>query len=366
MPSSEHRALGLAAVLLAANTVAANAEAQQQPEGFALDRLYPSAPGGGWFVMDDLDLRGGLGGAISMSAGYAHSPLRLADGSEHLTVVSAQASADFGFAATYDRWRLYLNLDAPLVTKGQSGTVADYQFATQTLDLGVSPDSLSDARIGFDARVFGSAKSAFRLGAGAQLIVPNGNRYEKDADGTIHANYGTDGTYRAMGRVLFAGDVGLFTYAGQVGVHVRPLDDSPAPGSPQGSECLFGLAGGARVPLRALGTAALVVGPEIYGATAFRSFFSSTGTALEGLLTGRIEGTADDGPQMRLKLGAGAGINPQFGAPEWRLVFAIELFDHGTDRDEDGISDSKDACPDVPGIRTHDPKTNGCPAEPAR
>src|ERR1700733_9220586 len=127
MPSSEARALASAAALFGAVPSPAMAEAQQQPEGFALDRLYPSAPGGGWFVMDDLDLRGGLGGAISMSAGYAHSPLRLADGSEHLTVVSAQASTDFGFAATYDRWRLYLNLDAPLVTKGQSGTVGDYQ-----------------------------------------------------------------------------------------------------------------------------------------------------------------------------------------------------------------------------------------------
>jgi OmpA-OmpF porin, OOP family len=31
------------------------------------------------------------------------------------------------------------------------------------------------------------------------------------------------------------------------------------------------------------------------------------------------------------------------------------------DRDHDGIYDDEDACPDVPGIRTNDPKTNGCP-----
>jgi OOP family OmpA-OmpF porin len=31
------------------------------------------------------------------------------------------------------------------------------------------------------------------------------------------------------------------------------------------------------------------------------------------------------------------------------------------DRDHDGIFDDEDACPDVPGIRTNDPKTNGCP-----
>jgi OOP family OmpA-OmpF porin len=31
------------------------------------------------------------------------------------------------------------------------------------------------------------------------------------------------------------------------------------------------------------------------------------------------------------------------------------------DRDGDGIPDAEDACPDIPGIHTDDPKTNGCP-----
>ena len=33
------------------------------------------------------------------------------------------------------------------------------------------------------------------------------------------------------------------------------------------------------------------------------------------------------------------------------------------DRDKDGIIDSEDACPDVPGVKTDDPKTNGCPPD---
>ncbi len=31
------------------------------------------------------------------------------------------------------------------------------------------------------------------------------------------------------------------------------------------------------------------------------------------------------------------------------------------DRDRDGVADADDACPDVPGVHTDDPKTNGCP-----
>ncbi len=354
MPSSDrHRTLGFA-VLFAASAFAAQARAQTQPQGFAVERFYPSAPGGGWFVMDDLDMRGELGGVMELQSGYALNPLRVTDGVHHVAVVADEAFADFGFAATYDRWRLYLNLDAPLAIQGQSGTVGDYSFTAPAVTLGMNPDSFADARVGFDGRILGDPKGPFRLGAGAQLLVPTGKRSDYDSDGTL----------RSMLRVLVAGDVGLFTYAGQLGVHIRPLDDAPTPGSPEGSELLFGGAAGARLPLGRTRRIALVVGPEIYGESAFSSFLGSTSTALEGLFTGRLEGTGDDGAQLRVKLGTGAALNEHFGAPEWRIVFGLEVFDHSSDRDKDGISDSKDACPDTPGIKTNDPKTNGCPAPP--
>ncbi len=269
--------------------------------------------------MDALDMRGELGGAAALTVGYAHAPLRIdaGYGSKHLAVVSDQAFADIGFAATYQRLRLYLNFDIPLLIDGQGGMVGDYAFTGPTVGPGSHPDTISDARIGFDARLIGDAASPFRLGAGAQLYFPNGNR----------ADYDTDNSFRAMGRLLLAGDFGLFTYAGQLGLHVRPLDDSQTPGSPRGSELLFGAAGGAKVAT--LGNhAAFVIGPELYGASALGTLFGSSSTALEGLLTGRVEGTGDDGAQLRVRLGAGAGLSPRFGAPEWRIVFGIELFSH--------------------------------------
>jgi OmpA-OmpF porin, OOP family len=340
------------------------ANAQQPAQGFAVDRLYLSGPGGGWFVMDTLDLRGGLGGEMSLTTEYAHDPLRVrtTTGSEQLTVVSDLAMADFGFAATYDRFRLYLNLDWPLDVSGNGGVVGSYKFTAPNsgqaftpsgVNPSTAPDAFADVRLGFDARILGAPRSSFRLGAGADLLVPSPN--------TNRSEYITDGTLRGMTRLLFAGDVGMLGYAGQLGVHIRPLDDAPVPGSPQGSELVFGLAAGPRFPLGKAKKLSLVVGPEVYGETAFRNFFGSA-TGLEGLMTGRIEGTADDGPQVRIKLGVGGGLDAKFGAPEYRMVFAIELFDHHADRDRDGVSDSKDACPDTPGVKTKDPKSNGCPA----
>jgi hypothetical protein len=344
---------------------APEAPAQQQAEGFGVERLYLSPPGAGWFVMDTLDMRGGLGGVAGLTMGYSHDALRIksSDDSQHLTVVSHEAFANFGFAATYERWRFYLNFNMPLLVEGQSGTVGNYQFTSPCTPNGTScipditlsndPDLLSDARIGFDARFFGDASGPLRLGADGQLFVPNGER----------AEYVTDGTYRAMLRGLVAGDIGLWSYAGQLGVHVRPLDDSPTPGSPQGTELLFGAAGGARLFVSQSHDTALIVGPELFGATAFQSFFGSSGTAIEGMLSGRLEGTRDDEPQLRLKVGVGVGIDPRFGAPAWRGAIAIELFDHHADRDKDGIPNGRDACPDTPGIRTKNPQTNGCPPD---
>jgi hypothetical protein len=67
------------------------------------------------------------------------------------------------------------------------------------------------------------------------------------------------------------------------------------------------------------------VGPEVFGATAFRSFFGSRTTALEGLLTAAFDGSGLAARHVRIKLGVGAGIHPQFGAPEWRAVVAFEI-----------------------------------------
>jgi hypothetical protein len=292
----------------------------QCPQGFASERLYTSAPGGGWIVMDDLDMHGGLGGAIALGGGYAHRPLVVAsaDGSERpqrVAVVSDQASVSIGLAATYDRYRLYLGFVNPVYLAGESGAVGPYFFTAPQVDPGRAPDLLSDTRIGFDVRLLGDPGGPFRLGAGAQVWVANGNRDD----------YDSDATFRGMVRGLFAGNVGVFSYAGHVGVHIRPLDDSPAPGSPRGSELLYGVAAGPRIPIGA--SRAVVVGPEIFGATAFNAF-SSSGTALEGLLSGRLEGTGERGPQLRLKLGAGAGLDAHFGAPEWRVVFGVEVFNH--------------------------------------
>ena len=290
------------------------AHAQRQAAGFAVERLYQSAPGAGWFVMDDLDISGRLGGALSLNSGYARNPLVITDpgGKQKFAIVSGEAFVDFGAAITHDRFRGYLDFPVPLSVSGTSGTLAQYRFTAPSVSFGTNPDTVSDLRMGLDIRLLGKPGSSLRLGAGAQLIFPSGNR----------ADYVTDARYRAMFRFLAAGDAGAFRYAGQFGVHVRSLNDAPVPGTPDGSEFLYGIGGGRR--FAGPNGWALVVGPEIFGETAFRAFFSGK-TGTEGLLTGRCE-RAGTGRNLRIKLGVGHALVQDFGAAQWRIVFGVEMF----------------------------------------
>lgn len=47
-----------------------------------------------------------------------------------------------------------------------------------------------------------------------------------------------------------------------------------------------------------------------------------------------------------------------------RVLFSVEFApDVCVDKDGDGICATEDACPEVDGVRTTDPKTNGCPSD---
>ena len=316
MPSSSaHLPRLLALALLAGGS----AFAQPVQPGFLVERLSGSAAGAGWVMVDDLDMRGDLGAAVAFSLGYAHAPLRLQGEGGPLSVVEHQAGAVVGLAVTWQRLRLSVDLPSPIATSGQGGTVEGITVTAPRLDLSSHPDWVSDTRVGLDARLWGEAGAKLRLGLAAHAFFPNGSR----------ALYDSDGTWRGVVKVLAAGDAGWLTWAGHVGVHLRPLDTGMA-GGPRGNELLVAAAGGAKTRLGADGAWALVVGPELFGATALQALLRDDATALEGLLSARLEGTGTDGPQVRVRLGVGAGLHARFGAPEWRAVVGVEWFGHAT------------------------------------
>ena len=73
---------------------------------------------------------------------------------------------------------------------------------------------------------------------------------------------------------------------------------------------------------------ALLRRPEIWGASALSPSLSGDTTSLDALLGARLEGTADDGLQLRVKIGVGAGVLSHLGTPEWRALLGVEVWNH--------------------------------------
>ncbi len=312
MPASSQALIRLASALglgcLLASTLPSSAAAQQQAQGFAVERLMLSAPGSWWLAVDDLSQQGGLGGAASFTLGYAHAPLsiRSSEGTQRLDVVDDQAFASVALAVTYDRLRIHARFASPLYVAGHGGTVDGWQYTAPGVNLSQHPDSINDVRLGVDVRVLGGPTDPVRLGVSGEVIFPSG----------LRSDYVTDGSYRGVARLLAAGGSGRLRWAGHIGAHVRPLDE-PSPGSPRGSELLVGIAGGALLPA---GRVAFLIGPELHAATPFRAFLGSGTTAVEALLTATYRAPI----RLRVKAGVGGGIDPQFGAPAWRAVLQFE------------------------------------------
>ena len=296
----------------------------QQTQGFAIERFYPSAPGAGWFVMNDLNMSGGLGGTIALITSYGRNSLEITGtNGANFPLVANEAYLHTGLAVTYDRYRVYLNLPLPLAVNGENGTLGQVALTAPAFTIGNNPDTLSDPTMGFDVRILGKPGGSLRLGASAELIFPSGNR----------ADYATDATFRGIFRALVAGDSGHLTYAGQLGFHARPLTDLTTPDGPDGNEFLFGGSVGRKFSVGQGWTA--LVGPEIYGETAVHSFFSLHQTGAEALMTARFE-TGGDSRRLRIRMGIGHSLVQHFGASEWRILFGIELLGQSSKRISQG------------------------------
>ena len=245
--------------------------------------------------------------------------------------------------------------------------------------------AVGDLRVGADVRLYGQYQSPFTVAVGAQLYLPTGS--------TEH--FTTTGDVRFLPRVMIAGDLQDFTYAVRFGFQVGPSTSSWIDSyHATGNQFVMGAAIGLRFLDKNL-----TVGPEISSYTLASNAFQAASSPTEALFGAHYR--IDD-----IKIGAGVGsaFNPgdAYGAPSFRMLVGFEWhpsvpeppppadrdqdgipdefdacpdtpgpFTEQTnvngcpaDRDRDGVPDGVDACPDVPGVRTDDPKTNGCPPPP--
>ena len=323
--------------------VAPWAEAQQVQRGFAVNRFEASERGSDWFTNESLDLRGNFRLAAGALADYQYRPLVLydANGDPARSIVRNQLNVNLGASAIlFDRLRLSVNLPVVAFTDGHSGTLRGVGYASPPNEQGVG-----DLRAAVDVRLLGAYGDAATLAVGAQVWFPTGDR----------DLYTTDGQVRFQPRVMVAGDIGMFAYAGRAGFSYRARDEAFAAGS-LGSEIVLSGAAGVRLADRKL-----LIGPEVFTSTVVvkDGFFEKRSTPVEGIFGAHYRA----GP-IHVGGGAGAGLTRGFGSPEFRALLTLEYQTPiDPDTDGDGILDSEDACKTVKGIRSADPAKNGCPKE---
>ena len=320
--------------------------ANAQATGFSVNHFDPSERGSEWFVLESLDLRGHLRPAIGVVGDWGFRPLVETDANGHIlhSVVLNQIVVHPGASLVlWDRLRLGLDVPVQVYADGHPAVIGGVTYAPPA-----STTSMGDIRLGADLRLFGTYGDAITGALGVQVYLPTGDP----------ASYAGDGSVRVAPRVLVAGDIGPFVYAAKLGSMIRTLSTT-FDGTPVGTDLSFGVSAGLRVLEKKL-----VVGPEVFGHSVVTNgaFFTTHATPVEGLF-GAHYTVADD---WRLGGGVSTGFTGGYGTPVVRGVVALEWAPAvpPPDRDRDGILDRDDACPDVAGVKTEDPKTNGCPPPP--
>ena len=325
-------------------TLASNVGAQRT--GFAIDRFEPSERGSQFFVLDNLDLRGGARPALGAVLDYGYKPLVVYDdnGDERSAIVRHQTFVHLGGSLVLaDRVRIGLNLPVAVYQDGEASVVNGEAFKPS------DKAAIGDVRAAVDLRLVGEKTDAFTLAVGVRVWAPTGPREQ----------FVGDGSFRVAPQVLAAGDLGVLTYAARLALMYRARDEAFG-GTELGSELVGGLGAG----VKAL-DGRLVVGPEIYAGSVFTgasTFFKTRSTPVEGLLGLHFDVTKD----LRAGAGLGTGLTRGYGSPQVRGLLSFEwapAYEH-PDRDGDGISDDEDACAAEPGPRNSDPKKNGCPLPP--
>jgi outer membrane protein OmpA-like peptidoglycan-associated protein len=255
--------------------------------------------------------------------------------------VHDQLFVHFGASAVIaDRLRLALNVPLALLSQGDSVAYLDTTLAAQS---GVA---LGDIRLAADLRLFGISGGPITMALGLQVYVPSGSRESFTGDGKV----------RLVPRLAIAGNVSLFAYSLRVGLDYRTQDALLTDVATGGAGLTFAATAGL-----SLAKHLVLVGPELWGSTivAHGAAFQKETTPFEILFGVHVRPK-----NFRVGVAAGPGLTRGIGSPAVRVVGMFEWCPSvPEDRDQDGILDDDDACPDVPGVASADPRKNGCPPD---
>jgi OOP family OmpA-OmpF porin len=321
---------------------------QEFSKGFSLLRFEPSPAGDRFFGVPDAYVPGNSSSRFRAMLAFNVPLAPILTRTDNQTGQSADIVAeqfvsylDLGYFPT--QW-LLLNADLPLVVS-QSG---DGRTAP-------SGSALGDARVGLRVAALGGENAAISLAPALDVWLPTGSVDQLTGDGQV----------RALPKLLASGRSHAFIWSSELGYQLRRSYDSGS------QEIGNGLVLGGAAGLLLFGDV-FQVGAEIYGSTltapVHGSAFAARNTALEALFGGHVHaGSFVFGAAGGPGLGEAPGSAPRLVltlafAPALKSQTPLEIPTTTLgDRDQDGILDGADACPDAKGPAREDAAVNGCP-----
>lgn len=330
--------------------------AHGQNRGFQLNRYEPTPSGSWFFAVEHPYYSYQRAVAAGLTLHYAHNPLRYGESSpdssalvNERAIIENQMIAHLDVAVTI-RDRVLLSAALPLVL-----------LETGAPTFGITPIgtvAVSDPRLAVAVRAYGQPhKDPFSVHVSAALWIP------LRAISSALPEQTSDMGARLRAAAVFSGVHRSLLWSGSLGFQYRQeaqLGSGLAPsGSSAGSEVQIGLAAGYYLPDKRL-----VIGPEILLSTSLlpSQAFRLAYTSLEVL--GGIQHNIAKLVQVGLAIGVGTLSAP--GTPDTRVLLRVAYAPLTRDRDQDGIRDDADACPDQKGVRSDVPSNNGCPPIPDR
>jgi OmpA-OmpF porin, OOP family len=318
-------------------------------DGLSLLRFEPSPAGDRFYVVPEGAVPAGQPGVRGQLVGhYTLRPsLTRTDNvtGEDRELVSKQFFLHPGLSYAPTRW-LLAHVDLPIALS-QSGEGRN------------APESpaVGDLRLGARLGVVGDEHAAFALAPGVDAWLPIGSQ----------RNLVGDGAFRVLPRVNVSGEILPFAYGATVGYQFRKHVET---GSLEaGDSLVFGAAAGL-----VLFDEVLTVGPEFHASWLTESesdAFASRTSPMELLFGARIHvGDVTFGGGIGPSLSEAPGVAP-------RAVFSLAYAPRTpapkndgppppTDRDNDGVWDNDDACPERAGPSRPDPGQSGCPDQDER
>ncbi len=322
----------------------ASAQVQQTPQ-VDLPKFNPAVAGDRFFGVPSPYAAGEVTFHAQALLDYAREPLvlvRESDDEDLGAVVSDQMFVHIGLNfSIIERFAINANMPFAVLSQGDGPAAGGIGFSEP------SGAAIGDLRLGARIRLIGDYHEAFQLGVGGYVWVPTG------ADDS----YVSDGSVRGQPQLLMGGREDRFVWSMMAGPSFRKATSQGV------IELGHEMNWGAGVGVLLLDERSLQLGVESYGGVNIESPDSrSTNAEVLGGVKWRMAPFAD---MLEMGLAGGPGLTTGIGTPAGRVVFSFAYTPNipppKKDRDGDGILDDEDACPDVKGVRTDDPKTNGCP-----